>query len=262
MTDYKNKYIKYKIKYLNLVGGVNPQEIDLLSCTKFSYFKKNPEISKQNLELHNFTGCFNVKISNLKLNNICIILLKLISQLHDFEQFIQIFKDEPTLKPLVDEILVMFKNFSFSFKFNLDEFIDSINKLFVEVYKNINRLNFKKFTPYFRLNFEDYNKLDKVEDINIYIYIKVFRECYDTIFKLILELKGIFQLTADYAYRKLLFDNFNTNFKNNMQTLYSSAKDTLKITFTVYESTLRNGIQIILTLYKNTRTITINNHVR
>jgi hypothetical protein len=247
--DYKNKYIKYKLKYLNLVGGVPSIEIDLKSCTKLSYFKKNPQtVTKGTLEKYNFDSCvINIKDTNLQ--DICKILFKLVSEIHDFVMFLNIFKDNQILAPLLKVISDMFISFNFEFDllnllvflYNFIDFlkkiIKKINELFVEVYKIIVNLNISD--PYFLLHFQDNRS---VSSININIFISVFNRCYNTIFILILNLKSKFALTATYENKKVLFDNFNKNFKENMKTLYNTKKNIFNITFIEYEQNLIKGI--------------------
>jgi hypothetical protein len=256
MTDYKNKYIKYKLKYLNLIGGMPSIEIDLKSCTKLSYFKKNPQTfnTKEDLEKYNFDSCV-INIEDKHLKDICKILFNLISEIHDFVMFINIFKDEPRLKLLLDSVFKIFESFSFKFDllnlliflYNfidfLKKFIENINLLLKKIYEiNINILTITDH--YFLLNLQGNRS---VTSISINIFISVFKRCYDTIFSLILQLKNKFEpLAADYAYKKVLFDNFNKKFKENMLTLYRTTKNIFDIPFIEYEQNLRNKILIFL----------------
>ena len=211
MTDYKNKYIKYKLKYLNLVGGVPVpiplslsipmQEIDLKSCTKLSQFQKDPtKVTKINLEIFDFFYKCYYKIDDIEIQDICKILLQLVSHLHDLVEFIKIFVNNPNLATLVKEILLMFSLFNFKFDLLnllsflydfidfLQGFINKINDLFIKVYIYITNFPVRDFTKfnYFLLHFTDYDTF--VANINITFFIKVFRNCYDTIFRLIKEL--------------------------------------------------------------------------
>lgn len=110
MTDYKNKYIKYKLKYLNLVGGVPSQEIDLLSCSKYSLFTKNKlfdnglyftadSFLKKRTAFTNLNTIICSKINEIELNpnikDICLLLYKLVDKLNDFVEFIKIFENVP-----------------------------------------------------------------------------------------------------------------------------------------------------------------------
>jgi len=264
MTDYKNKYIKYKIKYLNLVGGVNPQEIDLLSCTKFSLFTKKNLKEGEYFTAESFsqkrkvfigldiTKCYEIKLDPV-IKAICTVLYKLVDQLNDFVEFIKIFGEHPYKKSvLVKEITDIFNTFSFKFNSHdllsflvkfllfLQELINKIKFLFEQILKNadydstfeLNLINFK----YFSINFEDYNVFHNKTYVYCPIFFNVFKQCYLNIFKLIDELKTVFNSNIE-----ILLKMFKENFNVSINTLKLSDGN-LQSNFAAYETRLRAGI--------------------
>jgi hypothetical protein len=237
MTDYKNKYIKY----LNMIGG-NPLEIDLNKCIKFTNFEKIKTYTKNDLEKYDYTKCVS-NITDPKLKIICETISKLISNMYDLVKFFDIFKGNITLVPLIKEISDIFNFFQFKFfKFYLSNlliflynftdflkiFIDKIDALFVKVFENIVRLTINN--KYFLLHLKGEIS---VEEININIFIRIFRQCYITIFELIKDLGDNIKTN-----KVLLFNIFNVEFKKNILLIHVSSVNNLNETFTEYENNL------------------------
>ena len=241
MTDYKNKYIKY----LNMIGG-NPLEIDLNKCIKFTNFEKIKTYTKDDLEKYDYTKCVS-NITDPKLKIICETISKLISNMYDLVKFFDIFKGNITLVPLIKEISDIFNFFQFKFfKFYLSDlliflynftdflkiFIDKIDALFVKVFENIVRLTINN--KYFLLHLKGEIS---VEEININIFIRIFRQCYITIFELIKDLGDNIKTN-----KVLLFNIFNVEFKKNILLIHDSSVNNLNKTFTEYENKLCSEI--------------------
>jgi hypothetical protein len=265
MTDYKNKYIKYKLKYLNLVGGVPSQEIDLLSCSKYSLFTKNKLVDGQYFTADSFlkkrTAFTNLntiicyKINEIELNpnikEIFVLLYNLVDKLNDFVEFIKIFENVPFNESvLVKQITDMFNKFSFKFNINnllvfllkflqfLQEFIIKIKSLFKNILSpandKITELNFEKF-KYFSINFENYNVFHNTSYIYSPTFFNVLKLCYVDILKLIDNLKINFNKNIE-AILKIFED---------IEKLKNSPEDNLQTIFNTYEIRLRAGIELI-----------------
>lgn len=224
-------------------------DIDLCSCIKYLNFEKKKIYTKEELNKHNFTNCVNqINDDNLKI--ICKILFELVSNMYDLVKFFDIFKENKILDPLIIEINTLFENNIKSnfFKFDLFNllvflykftdfftiFIDKINKLLEEVYKNIVLITINN--KYFLLHLKGETS---IEEININMLIIVFRQSYVNIIKLN---EKLFNFTYNKANSLILYNNFNVKFMDNMTKLDDSSKDELNKKFIEYENDLSGKI--------------------
>jgi hypothetical protein len=262
MTNYKEKYIKYKLKYLNLVGGVQSIEIDLKNCTKFSLFTNNNLKNGEFFTLKSFqekrkeflrlqTSCQTINtIIDKDYKETCILLLNLVDKVNDYVEFIRIFENSPyNESKLVKEINGIFDSFNFKFNLNnlinfllnffifLQAIITKIKSLFEKIllnreYDSIFEVDFR-IHKYFSINFEDYSIFHNEKFISCPIFFKVFRQRYIEIVKLTDQLRKSFYNNLE----KFIADSDFSKF-------YKESEDLNKI-FNEYETRLRAGIRII-----------------